>query len=348
MFAFASVGGVEAFFNVITVADMLRQHSPLHLVVGVDAITNAEALLSIESKRNSFPRALTAEIFFHEYPASTFHPKFVWFRRGEEVRLITGSGNLTTRGLGVASPHPQAPGNWEAFSFQVLRGAAARTVLDGMSAWVAAQRVSRNLRESPNDEQSQSTGDGERFNALFNCANYRSERYELQCPYRLNDEPIDIQDILVRELPRNRPGQADVGKTALTEFFGFAGASKDILLQYVSLNNQLGETERIRLFTNVSQNYRLELHAMDGLPYEVGIDDGRLLLVATKLDRRSFRYTVIPVDVPAHGQLSHMLGDIRLGRRLMREMRVTSEVLLASWSTAPTNLLPVVLPTLPQ
>lgn len=154
--------------------------------------------------------------------------------------------------------------------------------------------------------------------------------------------PAPGSDILVRELPRNRPGQADVGKDALSTFFGYAGKAKSVLLQHVTLDDQLGQTEAIRLFVNDSQNYRLELHAMKGLKYVVGPDDSRLLLVATKLDDRSFRYTVVGVGAPGHGELIALLGPIGKGRRLMREKWVTGAELQTAWPHAPTNLIPLV------
>lgn len=341
-YAFASTAGIEAFFAVPPVVSMLRQRKPFHLVVGVDAITNAEALLCIEDKRARSRGALTAEAFLHEHPASTFHPKFAWFKKGGEVHLITGSGNLTARGLGIASGAPLARGNWEAFSIQKLNGAAALEVLENLDRWTVAQRLSRTLR-SLDDEKVKARAIA---NGLIRYATgVPAAPAHPPAATPVDDETFEIHDILVRELPRNRPGQADVGKDALTEFFGFAGMPKNILLQHVSLDDQLGETEKIRLFTNASQNYRLELGAMAGRPYEIAADDSRIVLVATKLDRRSFRYTVIPVPAADHGELNALLGPIPHGRRLMRQKRVTGEALRAAWPNAPTKLLPVLTTT---
>jgi len=150
----------------------------------------------------------------------------------------------------------------------------------------------------------------------------------------------DTRGILIRELPKNRPGQADIGKESLSDFFGYSGKAKYVLLQHVALDDQLGQTESIRLFVNDSQNYRLELHAMGGLKYEIGQDDSRMLLVATKLDDRSFRYCVVPVDSAAHPRLLKLLGPIPAGRRRMREKRISPEELVAGWKDAPSNLIP--------
>ena len=226
MFAFASAGGAKAFFDINAVNGMLRQRKPLHMIVGIDAITNAEALLYLEGKRTGSRGALTAEVFLHDYPASTFHPKFAWFRKNNELHLITGSGNLTARGLGIASPLAQAPGNWEAFSVQVLKDDTAHETVDIINAWVAEKRASHNLR-SLNDERVKARA---MANGLIRYSSGSFPRVGHATPAApIDDEAFDVHDILLRELPKNRPGQADVGKTALTHLFGFTGVAKKII-----------------------------------------------------------------------------------------------------------------------
>lgn len=357
MFAFASAGGVKAFFAIPEVAALLAAKKPLHLVVGLDAITNAEALLSISDIRKKYGAHVTAEAFFHEHPASTFHPKFAQFRVGADLRLITGSGNLTARGLGLVSAAVSPPGNWEAFSTQTIRGAAARSVADSVVAWLAAQRASLMLRPLTDEKvkaramanglvrySSKATGSAQAKPPVAVPASIPLAASTAEAAgasvVDTGDSIYDAQDILVRELPRNRPGQADIGKNALSEFFGYAGKAIDVLLQHVTLDNVLGGTESIRLFVNDSQNYRLELHAMKGVKYAVARDDSRMILVATKLDGRSFRYTVVPTDSPAHEALIALLGTIAHGRRFMREKRVTPDALMAGWTSVPSNLVP--------
>lgn len=84
-------------------------------------------------------------------------------------------------------------------------------------------------------------------------------------------EPRD--DVLIREIPSNRSGQADVGQTAL-QFFGYGGVAKNVLIQHVSERNELGPVIEIRLFVNASRNFRLELRGIADLPYDVAPDDG--------------------------------------------------------------------------
>jgi len=344
VFAFASTSGVEALFGVPTVTRMLVARKLFHLVVGVDAITNAEALLCIADKQAKYRGALSSEVFLHEHPASTFHPKFIWFMKDGKLHLITGSGNLTLRGVGQQSAAAPAPGNWEAFSVQTISQAEATTISRMLSDWLAAQRAAGALRSLDDESvktRAMTNGLTRYTSGPVVSARTAAGTRTTQRAFPVDDVTFEAKDILVRELPKNRHGQADVGKNALSDFFGFSGTSKNILLQYVSTTDQLGPTEKIRLFVNESQNYRLELHAIRGLSYDIAADDSRMILVATKLDRRSFRYTIVPITAAAHTSLITLLGPISIARRLMREKRVTSEELRQYWGSAPTNLVPV-------
>lgn len=345
VFAFASKGGIDAFFACPNISSMLEHNQPFHLIVGVDAITNAEALLCLSDKIIQFPDALTVNVFFHEHPNSTFHPKFSWFRQGNDLRLVTGSGNLTRRGLGKITAAELPFGNWEAFSVQSLTGGDAMAANQEIDDWLALQRNAGTLCSLDDERVRDRAMDNGRVRFATGPARVRPGP---GAPIQIvNVAPIDgvelgAPEVLVREIPRNRAGQADVGRRALMEFFGYAGVAKNVFIQHVSVNNGLGPTDPIRLFVNESDNYRLELRAIAELEYEIGDDDSRMILVATKLDHRSFRYTILPVMAEGYHEVVALLGPVRVGnRRLMREARVSSEVLRNSWPGVPANLLPV-------
>lgn len=50
VFAFASKDGIDAFFARPNISAMLSNQRPFHLIVGIDAITNADALLCLSEK----------------------------------------------------------------------------------------------------------------------------------------------------------------------------------------------------------------------------------------------------------------------------------------------------------
>lgn len=348
VFAFASRGGIEALFALPGILHMLRNGRVVRLVVGMDAITNAEALLSLADQLKRFPRCLTAQAFCHDHPASTFHPKFCWFRSRGELRLLTGSGNLTLYGLGASSTQALAPGNWEAFTQQILTGNDALAATREIDGWLDSQRQAGTLCAIDDERVKQKAMNNGRVRYVP-AAGVTPPRtpapHVRRAAVRLAVvEPRD--DVLIREIPSNRSGQADVGQTAL-QFFGYEGVAKNVLIQHVSERNELGPVIEIRLFVNASRNFRLELRGIADLPYDVARDDGRMLLIATKLDGSSFRYTIVPVNSPAHARLAALIGPVppRRGRsRPMRQLLTTVQVLAQIWPEAPSNLLPVNLP----
>lgn len=346
VFAFASKGGIDTFFARPNISAMLSNERSFHLIVGIDAITNADALLCLSEKLVQFPGVLTVDVFYHAHPNSIFHPKFSWFRQGSDLRLVTGSGNLTLRGLGQISTSNTPSGNWEAFSVQSLVGDKAAETNQMIDDWLTEQRNAGKLRSLEDQRVRDRAMSNGRVRFLSVPAAIQQSLPTDTTTPTVNAVPVDgiefgTPEVLVRELPRNRSGQADVGRGALMEFFGYAGIAKNVYIQHVSLDNTLGQVDSIRLFVNESDNYRLELRAITELIYEVGENDNRMILVATKFDRRSFRYTILPVTAPDYGNVVALLGPLPQGRRLMREVRISPEELSAGWENVPTNLLPI-------
>ena len=350
IFAFASKGGIDAFFARPNIARMLRRRQRFQLIVGVDAITNAEALLCLSEKVTQHNGILSAKAFFHENPASTFHPKFSWFQQGASLRLVTGSGNLTKRGLGqlaVAAGAP--PGNWEAFSIQTMLDVEATTVMADINAWLAGQLAAGTLCSLDDERVRERAMANGRMRFAATTPRIRIPAQPAEAPAIIEVAPVDgitfsTPEILIREVPRNRSGQADLGKKALTEFFGYEGLEKKVFVQFVSLDNVPKPVEPILLFVNQSKNYRLELHEIAALDYDLREDDSRMIVVATKLDLRSFRYTILPVTAPDYDAVAQLLGPIppmRGRSRPMRESFVSSTELRTAWINVPDNLLPL-------
>lgn len=390
VFAFASAGGVDSFMDALGLGGTWKTPKKFHLIVGVDAVTNADALLRIADHVKSSGGALTAEVFFHGNPWSTFHPKFAMFRSAASLKFLTGSGNLTTRGLGVASSAMNPPGNWEAFIVQECSGHQAANHWSDAQDWIKAERGAKRLRPL-NDEDV-------RLQAMSNgLVRYSVPKPSTVAPLgpamggaskpaakatatagtpvpkwatqgippvaatkaasspptapaataaALNITPLDTLDIgpdlLIKELSSNRPGQADVGKDYLENFFGYeAGKSKRIMVQYVSLANIMNPTEEHDLFRNQSKNYRVELGALKDFSYDKAKDDGRIITVVARLAPRSFRYTVVPVTDPEYAIVSHLLGPVSKTNRKMRGKTFALENLAKHWPAAPSNLRPV-------
>ena len=390
IFAFASARGVDSFMTALGLGTTWKKPKKFHLIVGVDAVTNADALLRIADHVKLNEGALTAEVFFHGNPASIFHPKFAMFRSVAGLTLLTGSGNLTTRGLGETSSALNPPGNWEAFGVQDFAGHQAASHWSDGRDWIKAERVANRLRPL-NDEavRSQAMSNGLlRYSAPKLGAGapsgaagsgtakpvakatvgtlvpkWSTKGTPPTAPIKAASAPVPAttaaafgvtpldtpatgQDLLIKELPKNRPGQADVGKSYLQKFFGYvAGKSTTILVQYVSLVDKVEPTETIYLFENASSNYRLELNAVADFEYEIAKDDGRIIIVVARLGPRSFRYTVVPVTSPEYDKVSALLGPVIKANRKMRGKRFPLEDLAKLWPAAPSNLRAVLAPS---
>jgi hypothetical protein len=345
VFAFATKGGIETLLSSRSIQKLLLRGS-YHLVVGTDAITNGSALLHLRDHIAINGGRLTAEAFLNPIPG-LFHPKFSAFRCGTHITTVTSSGNLTRTGLGLSNSRTSAVGNWEAFATQTYAGTDASAVDNYILQWVQSNRLAGNLR---------SVDDGEVLARAVANSQARYIRYtpdtgagnDLRGPSYATvaslelEEPTEGWDAMIRELPRNRAGQADVSADGLA-FLGYEGAPIVALLQHVSLNNFLGPVAEQPLFVNASRNYRFELSSEAQFPYEIGPNDERMILVAVKLDDRTTRYTVVPVTAIQYGELSALLGPpSRSGKgRPMRQLYTRSEWLRANWVGAPPNLLPV-------
>jgi hypothetical protein len=249
--------------------------------------------------------------------------------------------------LAVAAGAP--PGNWEAFSIQTMLDVEATTVMADINAWLAGQLAAGTLCSLDDERVRERAMANGRMRFAAMTPRIRIPAQPAEAPAIIEVAPVDgitfsTPEILIREVPRNRSGQADLGKKALTEFFGYEGSEKKVFVQFVSLDNVPKPVEPILLFVNQSKNYRLELHEIAALDYDLREDDSRMIVVATKLDLRSFRYTILPVTAPDYDAVVQLLGPIppmRGRSRPMRESFVSSTELRTAWINVPDNLLPL-------
>lgn len=350
MFAFATKAGIQRLLSAPNVERLMSSGGQFHLVVGVDAITNGDALLTLEDEVACYRGALVAHAFLHDY-SGTFHPKFSWFTGPGGLTMVAGSGNLTMSGLGFVGGGATPAGNWEAFVTQLLTGTGADATLHTIDQWVQHHLASGHLRPITDAEVRDQAMANSRVRIVPPAAFGRraapraplSASTVLLRPLVAPLPSVLENDVFIRELPQTRPGQADIGQQGL-EFLGFTGVPTAVFLQHVELDNSLGPTTEQRLFVNASQNYRVEMQPIARHGYVVDAYDNRMILVAVKLNGRSYRYTVVPVTHSQYAAVSALLGPpSRLGHgRPMRRLIATSAWLRQSWPNAPENLLPVV------
>ena len=125
-YAFASKGGVELLFADEIFNDFMK-NGKYYLVVGMDDITNTQALKTLKQFENKYNGHLIIKAYIHNSRKSTFHPKCSWFQNDKGGYLVIGSGNLTERGL----RH-----NREAYSVINCEEQVLREIIDEWNSWI--------------------------------------------------------------------------------------------------------------------------------------------------------------------------------------------------------------------
>lgn len=351
-FAFASKAGVEALLdqeNILTLANT----NEFILIVGVDAVTNLDAIKTLQFKQESLP-GLNVKIFCHDNTNSTFHPKFCWFQRPNNTILIAGSGNLTYAGLG--GTQGTTDGNWEAFTIRQLFNDDANPIHQVWETWIEEANQQNLLHEIDDDIVIKKAVNNSRV-----WPTKVIRRVSKKTPASKTSIPVEFEAVTVEgseyankaqivEISRNRWPQADLGQSVLCNFFGFDEKShnREILIQHVNSDNSLGEIEKRHMILNQSRNYRFELGAGRGLEYAVGDNDDRPLVVFVQLGSDVFRYHLLMPDSETHKKLIKVLGNKESGsRRVMRKKQINIEKLLELCPKLPSLLFPTILENQP-
>lgn len=340
VFAFATSGGASLVFEDPILSNFLS-NNPFTLIVGIDDITNTNSLGKLRELSDLYPN-LEVKVFCHSDSGSLFHPKFIWFKIDGEIRLITGSGNLTEKGLRR---------NRESFTINYLTHNGLRAFEDYWNAWIsenndnlrdlddkevvrkAARNATRFIRtrriETELDENEDENTFTETENQLQNTEQIPSEILETEDyeAWTIEDNP----EVLVAEIPNSgdRWKQANFNRSVFESFFGgIAGLNVErrILLRHVGTTGNLEELEVRPTVSVRSQNYRVELNAAGGLDYPEG--DNRPIGIFIKVATRSFIYSlVMPEDVIYNEVLSYLNNyQPRVGNRMRRYLTDVDEL----------------------
>jgi hypothetical protein len=327
-----SGGGVFAFVTCDGVKLLLKDEvfkkfagaSRFELIVGVDAITNVKALLALKETSNELPK-LDVKVFYHDRVPPIFHPKFCWFRHRTKSYVLTGSGNLTAKGL---------RGNWEGFGVGELGGDSANALEKQWADW----RLLHENRLKPVDDPA----------VMARAAqNVRQIRLTRRIPEEMEVEPeepggeeevqpIPTYDVLIAEIPKggDRWNQANFDLETFRSFFGAEpGVFRRIVLQHVDATGELGAVENRPGVSVKSQNYRFELDAAAGLSYPA---NGRPVGVFVKIAPRTFRYRLMMPNDPDYPMVNAILDTQWKGRLdRMRRVVTTTDLVRQAWPNSP-------------
>ncbi|MEZ8037604.1 phospholipase D family protein [Vibrio crassostreae] len=289
-FAFASKDGVDLLLGSEEFRQFIEK-GPFLLIVGIDEITNQNAVSVLLEYQASYPN-LTVKAFYHNNKGRLFHPKFLWVKKGDEQgSIITGSGNLTTRGL---------RDNWEAYYVDHITGRKFEDTMLYWDSWInghanflldlgedlVTERVKNNkfrrtARKSHSDEQ--------------------VESFTPEVIKPSGEHYIKNERVLLLEWPKGRTGanaysQVNFGKELFETYFqiDIDGEQKDHYFQKISDDGSVDATEvRPPVIKLVSTNFNFELDAPKGR----GGEDGQPIGVFVEIGTRTYRYVFkMPTD----------------------------------------------------
>ena len=337
-YAFASKTGVNLCFKDEALSK-LTAGSKFKLIVGVDQITNSQALAALGDIAY-----INAEFdvmaYLNTSGRSIFHPKFMWFKKQRGGTLVVGSGNLTLNGL----RH-----NCEAFVTLELDEAKMLGFLHKWDLWIG--EVSSKLFPIDSTEIVEQAKRNHRANAAAASGGKHPEAPAIRKPglesgmeqravsagenvsEALTDEwmPADDQLVLAAEIPKasDRWNQANFDKDSFENYFGatVGDSSVRVLLRHIADDGSLGEIESRPSVSVRSQNYRFELGAAAGLAYPPE-GAGRPIAVFVKLNTRTFLYTLCMPGTTHYDGLKNFCASQYEGRQdQMMRVRTTVDTI---------------------
>ena len=341
-YAFVSADGINLLIGDPIFANFLER-GQFSLIVGMDEITNTRSLAMLNQYMIRYHN-LQVKAFLHDTAGSTFHPKFCWFDCGDHGCVITGSGNLTQKGL---------QRNREAFEVKTVTFDELTFIVQYWNNWLDSarnflyplddeaviQRAEENIRRMQAIQSRHmravvrqhigDTPEGHTIPEVISADGVDAE------PVLYVDDEIGAWEydttsaVLICEIPRGerRWNQANFDANTFQTYFestpGVAGQMA-LILRDVKRDGRLGEIRRRPPVSVASHNYRVELYVDRGTTYP---DNGRVLGIFVKLSSRTFLYSLLfPTDAE-HPVLQAKLDSERRRRdRLVRYQTNAAEL----------------------
>ncbi|MBY6207475.1 MULTISPECIES: phospholipase D family protein [Halomonas] len=349
VFAFASKSGIQALINSPNIQRLIAKGS-FTLIVGVDALTNVEAIETLVELSDQYEGRLKSFVFLDSSGKGIFHPKFCWFKKEDTIHVLAGSGNLTSAGLGATIMGANNAFNWEAFGDFSLSGQAAQEFEENWDDWISSHRMAHRLRLLRDQDVIARAMQNSRFNWQVKpgpAAGQNDDEVEPEPHAELamaSDKSVPV--VFISEIPsgKGRWNQANFRKDDFEDFFGFearAGQDAEVVTQHVTASGEVGEVEIRRPVVVKSRNFRVELGAGRGVAYSTTELGDRPVVVFVRIDAMAFRYCLLMPGEQGYQEVLTILGPrSESGRILMRQTFVSIDYLKTQWSTVPLELLP--------
>ena len=274
-FAFATSTGIDTALAEPAVSKLLGT-GQFQLVVGLDAITDTAAIAALKTAKAALPSA-SISLFYNPKGGVLYHPKTMFFKRLTGGRCLTGSGNLTLGGL---------RNNWEAFWKADVSAADVAALEAQWTKWVADYKD--NLLPADDPRVTAQAALNAKTRAKIQKAVQETDAEALASLEEEAAEAVSLNPFLIAEVPKNRPGQADVGIDAYQGFFGVTiGKPREVTFYQVKPDGSLAPPEHRNAVAVESHNYRFEVAALSGLqhPYH-----DHFILVFERIGKSEYKY----------------------------------------------------------
>lgn len=341
-YAFVSSDGIKLLIGDPIFTSFLERGQFL-LIVGMDDITNTHSLTTLKHYMTLYPN-LQVKAFLHNTTRSTFHPKFCWFDCGNYGYVITGSGNLTQKGM---------QRNREAFDVRRVTADDLASIVQYWNSWLdsvrdflfpldnaaVVQKAEENIHRmqairqrrvrpavSPHTEVAQK----EQIVPQVMTPNADNIEETSYVDDELGAWEYDATSlVLICEIPRGekRWNQANFDANTFRTFFestpGVSGQMA-LILRDIKHDGNLGEIRHRPPVSVASHNYRIELYVDRGTAYP---EDGRVLGIFVKLSSRTFLYSLVfPTDEEYTSLQAKLDSERRRCDRLVRYQTTAEEL----------------------
>jgi hypothetical protein len=320
-FAFATATGIDTWLAEPAIRKVLAS-GKFQLVVGLDAITDTAAVAALKTAQTELPQA-NISLFYNQKGGVLYHPKTMFFKRASGGTCLTGSGNLTLGGL---------RNNWEAFWKADLSGADTTALEAQWAKWVADHKG--NLLTVDDPRVIAQAALNAKTRARIQKAVKETDAEALAALEEEAAETASLNPFLIAEVPKNRPGQADVGINAYQGFFGAtAGKERRVTFYRVLPNGALSPPEERKAFAVQSGNYRFEVEALSGLAHPA---NDHFILVFERIGKSEYRYVLLKPGEAGHGHVQKFLNDNYFVQgNSKRRVVVTKSDVQAAWPDNP-------------
>lgn len=319
IYAFATRGGVDKLIEDPVFHDFMRRGGEIDLVVGMDAITNQQALERMQELAARH-RTFRPRVFWNE-ERGLFHPKISRFTYPNgRKKLIVGSGNLTPGGL----MH-----NFEGYT---VIAAGRRETLDISSLDAFLTRHADDIR--PIDQE-----------ALDRCALNVGRpaavepRVRVPTPRPRVARPavaVALNRVLVAQVPAagGRWSQVHFSGDIIEQYFRVTDVHvQRVYLTWIHADGTRGEEEvRPVIYSEVNKNHKIEIGAAKGKDYPAY---GPPILLFRERQVRCFDYMLlVPADA-AYAAVRKLSDELPTIGRGFRRAITNTATLAQAWPTCP-------------